>query len=217
MKERWQRLAQAFNQRERRERAILLGCVIVLALFLFYRVGIEPAERRIAQARQNAANHQAQITQLEATRSQLEAQAAIDPNAAARQQLQALERDIAARHVKLGQQGARGAEALVQALDEALAGAEGLTLGRIEALPAEPLAAASGPSDKPTGPVLYRHRLRVAVSGAYPALQRYVEQLEQRAPEVAWQRLELKVERWPVSVLTLEWAIISREARWLGA
>lgn len=222
LKARWYRLSESFAERELRERAILISCAVALTLFAAYRFGILPAQQRLALAKQATATANANALQLQEIGKQLESQNQVDPDAAAREQLAALQRDIAGRNLKLGQQGTQGAETLVEAMGHALTQASGLTLGRVEALTPEPLGAAPPSGAAPgtaaaVGPVLYRHRLRVSVNGRYQELSRYVAALERAAPGVAWQRLELKVETWPKSTLTLEWAIVSREARWLGA
>lgn len=221
LKARWYKLSESFAERDLRERAIVIGCAVALTLFACYRFGVLPAQQRLALARQATATANATALQLQEIRKQLEAQTQVDPNVAARDQLAALQREIAGRNLKLGQQGAQGAEALVEAMGHALTQASGLTLGRVEALTPEPLGVASPGAapgtNSPSGPVLYRHRLRVSVNGRYQELLRYVAALERAAPGVAWQRLDLKVEAWPKSTLTLEWAIVSREARWLGA
>lgn len=85
----------------------------------------------------------------------------------------------------------------------------------VPALPASAPAAAD-PAQSVPAPVLYRHGLKIIVTGRYPDLVRYLESLEKLPWKVFWGRMSLKVEHYPTARLTLVLYTVSRHRGWIG-
>lgn len=63
---------------------------------------------------------------------------------------------------------------------------------------------------------IYRHGLELTVRGDYAALAAYVRRVENQPGKIYPSDLSLKVERYPVSTLTLTLYTLSLERAWLG-
>ncbi|MBP9713427.1 MAG: type II secretion system protein M [Sterolibacterium sp.] len=87
-------------------------------------------------------------------------------------------------------------------------------------------AAASGPGDativktpvahdNAPGNNIYKHAIEIRIAGSYPELTQYLAQLEKMPQRILWERAELKVEKFPRSVLTVTVYTLSLDKQWL--
>lgn len=94
----------------------------------------------------------------------------------------------------------------------------GLTLVRMESLPAEAMDVSPPPAEgKQRSPVwIYRHPLRMEFKGAYFDVMAYLAELERGPWEFGWRRLDYEVTDYPMATITLEIETLSREKSWIG-
>jgi MSHA biogenesis protein MshJ len=79
------------------------------------------------------------------------------------------------------------------------------------ASPAVPLAEQSSP-----GGNIYKHGIELKVAGSYSALLAYLSELEKESGRLLWGRMELSVEAYPRSILTLKVYTLSLTKDWLA-
>ena len=207
MKQRLQQLQGRIDALALRERVFLLVTCIVCVLALADLLWLTPAQN---VQRQLAADVRKDSAELEALREQLRVSllrpGALDSTLPLRQQrteleqrLLAVERDITAASGT----GAGSSNPLTQVLVQFLRRQPGLTLLRTGTLtaeaaaPAQAVAAPVATAKAAALPQLTRQGVELTVSGAYPELVRYVQNLEQALPTLHWGRMKLGSERQP--------------------
>jgi MSHA biogenesis protein MshJ len=74
---------------------------------------------------------------------------------------------------------------------------------------------ASATRENPPGTNIYRHAIEIQIAGSYPDLTQYLAQLEKMPQRILWERAELKVEKFPRSVLSVTVYTLSLDKQWL--
>ncbi|MEQ8857030.1 MAG: hypothetical protein RIC56_00145 [Pseudomonadales bacterium] len=107
-------------------------------------------------------------------------------------------------------------------LEDVIRKHQGLTLTRIQSLPAEPMDL-SGPAldevdaTAERSPVwIYRHPMRLEFEGRYFDVLAYLDELERGPWQFGWRLLNYEVRDYPVAKVTLEIETLSREKNWIG-
>lgn len=93
-----------------------------------------------------------------------------------------------------------------------------LEIIRVESLPPEPLQQMTGATagDKSGGLTAYRHGMRVELRGNYLDILVYLKELEALPWKMFWGQLNLKVEKYPMSHVTLRIYTLSTRPGWLA-
>jgi MSHA biogenesis protein MshJ len=236
-----ERARKAFDSRARRERVLMIGAAIAVAVMLSDTLWITPAFKQWSQAR---ARHAIASDALQRLNEEIARQ-----GSDARAFEQQLQRDVAQmrERVQKGDTALHGGALIapgdmLPVLDHLLTQVGGLklrsmqSLGRVEVTPPagtpdattaaaavaaaapEAASAASAPADtpqQPAGPVLYRHGVELTVDGSYADLLTYLKALEAMPQRVLWGGVELKVEQHPKATLTLRLYTLSLSRTWL--
>jgi len=63
---------------------------------------------------------------------------------------------------------------------------------------------------------MYKHGLRIQLSGQYPDILRYLGALEALPWKVFWGEVQLQTEKYPVSRVTLVIYTLSLDEAWIG-
>lgn len=101
-------------------------------------------------------------------------------------------------------------------LQNLLAGNKGLQLLSLETLAPEPLV---NPADKAkvveTGVSLYKHGVKLRLSGTYRELMAYLADIEQSPQRVLWGDMKISVSNHPQVILTLTVYTLSLDKAWM--
>ncbi len=228
---RWRGLLRQFNQRNQRERLLLIAAGSALVLTLADSLWLGPALQAYKTARGAQASAQQLQQGLQADIAQLETRGL----AHARQQQAELV--LWRQRLQEGDAGLRshedslvGPERMLDLLEQLLARHGEVrvralrSLGRSDLLSASaarlPAAAASGAAPGAPGPTqaaggLYRHGVELVLEGGYADLLGYLKAMEALPQRVLWGGVTLKVAQHPKSVLTIRVYTLSRDPNWL--
>lgn len=220
-----------FNQRNQRERMVLIAACIALTWMAADSLWLGPALKdwqqartAIAEARQKRDTLQAEIRQRQADNASL-VRAQQAELAQWRQRLKDADASLRTHEASLV-----GADRMVDLLERLLARhgevqVRGLrSLGRSDLLnpagsnaAAAPAAPASAAASQTPAPVvgLYRHGVELVLEGSYADLLSYLQAMEALPQRVLWGGASLQVEQHPRSVLTLRVYTLSRDPNWL--
>jgi len=235
---RWRALQRRFDQRNQRERLLMIAAAAALLLMAADALWLGPALRDFKAARTQLAGHQTALLALRTDLGQLTDQS--------RQLQRAQQAELAQwrQRVRDGDTALRGhqdtlvgPDRMIELLEHLLARQGDVrvramrSLGRNDLLApnanananvsananvntnaavAMPNAAAA-----PGAPSLYRHGVELVLEGGFADLHAYLRAMEALPQRVLWGSVSLKVEQHPRSVLTLRVYTISRDRHWL--
>jgi len=208
---------QAFSLRER----ALIAATLAAATWMLWAATLggmlESSEARADGA---LTSTEQRIAQALAERSRLQAALAGNPDERLLRERERLDAELLKMNASLGNLLGRfvDPERMPALLEDVIRRHEGLTLRRIESLPAEPLnVAETPPGAEPAEPLwIYRHPLRLEFEGAYFEVLAYLDELERGPWQFGWRELRYEVREHPVARVTLEIETLSREKSWIG-
>lgn len=155
-----------------------------------------------------------------AERARLDAALAADPDEPLLRERERLDGQLRDMNASLGDLLNRfvDPERMPALLEDVIHRHEGLTLTRIESLPAEPMDVGGGQGDEEAHPPvrIYRHPLRLEFEGSYFEVMAYLNELERGPWQFGWRELRYLVAEHPVARVTLEIETLSREKSWIG-
>lgn len=226
---RWEAWSGRYAAMSRRERVLI--AVAILAV-----LGLGGDALFLSSARQRAAKLSARLAEQSAAAVQLQAQVdqlqnnMPDPDAANRTELESVRNELAQLQVRLRDlDGSLVPPQRAAALLENLVRTQrGLTLVSLKTLAPAPLVGRASTkgndaADKKAGdatvdglPNVFRHGVELKVAGSYADLQAYVARLEATPQKLLWGRLDLQVDRYPRSTMTLTVYTLSLDPAWLA-
>lgn len=204
-----------------RERLLVLAAVAAALYFMFDALLLAPQQQRIKQLNQSAQAHQqekgvlvAQLVAMEGVKSK-----AVDLAQSQRNEMAALQKQIAAAEVFYGQSDQRSSS-LGVLLHELLATNPRVSLTGLKTQPSSvffaPTVAAAGNKAAQAGPelkdIVYRSGVEVSLKGSFPALLTYLQALERRSDRLFWSNAHLDVSVYPDVVLRLDIATLGNDA-----
>ena len=219
------RLRRAFDGRARRERILLIGAAMAVAVMAGDWLWLSPAFEQWQAARRRAMLAAETLQTLNNDLAQR--------GAAARALEAQVQQEVAQWRAKVQQGDAElraigtslvAAADMLPVLDRMLAQAGGLHLRSMQSLPrtelaaspgAAPAAGAAASAPGAAGPALYRHGVELTVEGRYADLLAYLNALESMPQRVLWGGVQLKVDDYPKAVLTLRLYTLSMDRGWL--
>jgi MSHA biogenesis protein MshJ len=228
VKERILKLLEQIDAMALRERVLIFLAAALVLVVALYNALVEP---RLAVQRKTSAQIQARQVEIGALRSQvakLVAARAADPDrplrerlARAKEELGALEREIATERKRF-----TSPEEIKAVLEEVLGRSRNLRLADLKTLPVSVIAEAGrrgqnagSPAAKPGAArpeaQIYRHGVEIAVSGPYLELLGYLQQLERLPSSMFWGRLELNVDEHPVVTMRFTVYTLSLDRAWM--
>ncbi len=204
-----------------RERLLLLVAVAAALYFVFDALLLAPQQKRIKQLNESAQMHRqekdalvAQLAVLEANRSK-----AVDLVQSQRNEMAALQKQIAAAEFFYSQPGEQRSSGLGTLLHELLASNPRVALAGLKTQPTSvffaPAAPAAGNKAAQPGPesknTVYRSGIEVSLKGSFAALLTYLQALERRSDRTFWANARLDVAAYPEAVLRLDIATLGSE------
>lgn len=226
MKNTWQDGFRRYGTLQFREQLLITLVGIVLVLALNDQLFFSPSAGKTAQLNANNEGQAQLLSALEGEHLALAARLAEDPDRAARTQLEAAKQRLASQNGRLK---ALTVDLIPPAqmagvLREVLAQRPGLHLLSLENLPAEPAfpiktdakATVSGEIPASPAPAIYRHGLRMTVSGDYFTVLEYLKALEQLPWHFYFEGLDYQVQTHPQAEVTLTLYTLSDREAWIG-
>lgn len=214
-----------------RERVLIFLMLAGVLVALASTSALDPLRAQQKQLLQQLAQTQAQTQALEAQMSALAEASKIDPDQGNKLRLAQLEiqRNNANAALVNARQGLVGADRMSQMLQDLLVKNARLKLVSIKTLPAAALLEPSknaAPGSKAAAPAaqtapvnalgLYRHGVQISIDGSYPDLLGYLAALEHLSWRVYWSEVNLTVQTYPTSRLTLTLFTLSLDQTWLS-
>ena len=227
---RWHALNRRFDQRNQRERLLMIAAATALLVMAADALWLGPAWRDFKAGQMQLAGQQAALLTLHADLGKLADQGSKQVNAEQAELAQWRQR------VRDGDAALRshedtlvGPDRMIELLEHLLARqgdvrvramrslgrsdllAPGANAGAGATLP----AAAVLPGAPGAPPSLYRHGVELVLEGGFADLHAYLRAIEALPQRVLWGSVSLRVEQHPRSVLTLRVYTISRDRHWL--
>lgn len=151
-----------------------------------------------------------------------------DPNEISRKRLAELRQELHEREGALAGvvRGVVSPRDMARMVEQMLQRNRALTVVSVENLPPTPLLADGGEARPSAGATpaaapasasgMYKHGLRIQLSGQYPDILRYLGALETLPWKVFWGEVQLQTEKYPVSRVTLVIYTLSLDEAWIG-
>jgi MSHA biogenesis protein MshJ len=226
IRQRWQGLLQRYNAFSRREK-MLVAAVLVLGPFLIGEALIvDPLLAKGRGLNKSIEQQSASLAEMQAQVGVLQQKLATDPDAAAKNELAALQEEQAKLDTELRQRGTTlvRPEDMNGLLERLLARHPGLRLVSLKTMaPKGILADKESAAEKPGEAKrlekrfdLYRHGVEIRVEGTYGELQAYLLRLEQLPQRLLWEQLQFKVIEYPKAEMSLTVYTLSPERDWLA-
>jgi MSHA biogenesis protein MshJ len=225
VKQYWERYAAQFNARNSRERALIFVMVLVVAWSLVSALLLDPLLAKKKGLTQEASQQQAQIQQLQAQIGAILSGGRLDPDAATRVRLAALNQKLAQSRAALQgvQQSLVPPEKMARLLEDVLTQNRNLKLVSLKTLPLsgvlEKPADAALPKSaekEPAGPAIYKHGVEIAVSGSYAELAQYLDTMEKLPWQMIWGKAEMRAQEYPLVTLTITLYTLSMDKTWMA-
>lgn len=230
MKARWQAWSARFAALSLRERAMVAGAAIFGIGFVGYSFGVEPVLLKIRGAARIVQSAQSEVAPLEVQLAVLKAQNS-DPDTPNRARLEHLRQQIAAASQRLAsfEAGMVPPQRMQGFLEGLLSRNRNLELLGLKTLPVTQVGAAdekkpgsggaaAGQGPQPpteAGEGIYQHGVEIELAGSYNDLLNYLIELERMPQRVMWNKVELKVDKYPRNILTLRIYTLSLDRKWL--
>ncbi|MGI4845257.1 MAG: type II secretion system protein GspM [Janthinobacterium lividum] len=220
-----------------RERGLLFATGAALILFIGHSAVLGPLYREHDALREQISQQQNNLAGMDGEIAARVQAYQVDPNAPAREKLQAIRQESAALGDSLlaMEHGLVPPERMAPLLDTILRANARLKLVSMRTLPVEPMsslggqgaaaappgaapdAAAQAPvaASAPAPVLLYRHGVEVTVRGNYLDMVDYMSALEAMPTRLFWGRAQLDVEAYPAARLTLTLYTLSLDRKWM--
>ena len=211
-----QELTSWFNQRNARERALILAACLAVPWALWDSALMEPLKERKAQATKQVKTVHDEIRALETAAEKLAGELSVDLDADNLAEKDKLLKTVAELAQRLDDRtdDLIPPEQMTQMLKELLLRQTGLTLVRLESLPGEPLFA--GERTASAAGALFKHGVVIEVRGDYRSTVRYLESIEELPWRFFWDSLDYEVLVYPEARVTLTLRSLSTDEGWVG-
>ncbi|RJG01249.1 MSHA biogenesis protein MshJ [Noviherbaspirillum sedimenti] len=237
MKQQLRQLAQKIDALSLRERVIVFMTIAVALLFLINRYLLEPQFLRQKQLAAQISQDQVSVKEIQSSMQQKIKAREIDPDAANRARLQALQQRFAQtqNNLKDLQKGLVSPERMSSLLEDILKRNGKLRLIALKTLPVADVdanadlapAPKSGPgvaaapagssqAARPAAGHIYKHGVEITIQGGYPDMLRYMAELEAMPWQLYWGKAKMEVDEYPQATLTLTLFTLSLDRTWLN-
>lgn len=210
-------VADWLDKRSLRERLLLAASLLAVGFVLLNTLVLHPFEVRRRDMTTRETTLKTTLAELDRQTAELQAQARKDPDVESRRQRARLQSEVAQLQERLQALTVDliSPQDMAEVLRELLSRQSGLKLLSLENL--VPTQLLELPEDQETGRLnLYRHPVRLVVSGTYAEAVRYLRSLEELPRKLFWEGLEFKVEEYPRARLSLTVYTLSFRKGWIG-
>ncbi|WP_018609061.1 hypothetical protein [Uliginosibacterium gangwonense] len=220
MKKAWIFLSDRFDVLKPRERLYVFLGVTVCLMLIIYAVALQPVIVRYRKAHEATVQSDLQFKQLSDQEVAMVEASAKDLDGDSKALIKQIQADNARMSEELTKAQAELAtsDKMAGVLHDLINSQKGLELVSIRSGTAEDLLAADAAASKPVadGKSIYRQSIEVTVRGDYAALAGYMKKVEMLPWKFYLSDLNLKVDHYPVSTMTLTLNTLSMERAWLG-
>ncbi|BAN36473.1 putative mannose-sensitive agglutinin (MSHA) biogenesis protein MshJ [Sulfuricella denitrificans skB26] len=225
MKQYWERYAALLNARNSRERALIFVMVMVVVWALLSALFLDPLLAKKKRLTLEATQQQTEIQQLRAQIENMLSGGRVDPDAATRAMLAELNQKLEQSRAALQsvQQSLVPPEKMARLLEDVLTQNRNLKLVSLKTLPVSGVletpadaAALKNEEKTPASPAIYKHGVEITVSGSYAELTQYLDTMEKLPWRMIWGKAEMRVEEYPLVVLTITLYTLSMDKTWLS-
>jgi MSHA biogenesis protein MshJ len=204
-----------------RERLLILVAVFAVAYQLADLVIFDRQYREIDRIGGEIARDRNAIGRVDGEFAAASLQAAQDPDAPLRQQIEQLRAETDGLRARLDAAAREliSPQDMAHFLEELLVQERELTLLRLQTLEVRPLlepAAADSGALAGSAPVLHRHGFEIEFSGGYMATLRYLQALEALPWRFFWDGVDYEVVDYPQSVVRLRLHTLGLSEDWIG-
>lgn len=205
----WQVWCERFSQLQRREQWLIAGSCVVLTIWLAFNYLLEPSWQSGQKLKQQQAQMQRQLAELQQQTDQFRIQLSVDQDAGYQQQIAELQQQQLQLTEQIRQSASHfiGAEQMLPLLQNMLQSSDSVQLKRLSSSPAQAVRL-EGQAEEDAA-LLYQHRLTMVMAGNYASLQQVLKRLEQLPWLINWAELQYRVEQYPQGELRLELITVS--------
>jgi MSHA biogenesis protein MshJ len=206
-------LIQRFNQFSSREKAMVLGTLLVIVWSIFDSVAYQPLSTELDQLSNELSSIKLQLSNQQQTAEQIENLAKTDINGNNRTQQQQLKNRIKQLKQQLGESDKQfvPAHLMAEVLGNILKQNTGLELIHLETLAVTPLSQTTQGNAW-----VYRHGLAYTFRGNYFITLSYLKSLESLPWRFHWDSIDYQVKEYPIAESTIRIYTLSFEENWLG-
>ncbi len=226
----WQTYSEKYGQLSPREQYLIILTGLVAIIFITFHLFIDSKLIESQRLNKQLVQFERQNKTLKISAKAYQAALTKDPNQAIREKITQFEKKVAKVDTKLLTLTSELISPIQmrQALLELLKLEQGISLLSFELLGAEPLLDQSDVEktsrqgvekanneeyENIAGMNLYRHGMKITLSGRYFELRDYLSQLEKLSWKFFWQEFDLKVTEYPMNTLSIEiYSLGSKEA-----
>jgi MSHA biogenesis protein MshJ len=223
MHEKIKKLSERIDRLQHRERLLLFITLIVVLMFVWDTAILR--DQLDERSRINSQN--AEITprlQAETARQQaLTASLSQDPNQREKARLERYTAEISGMEATLKTKTVEfiSPRQMVEVLENLIRREPGLQLVSLETLPPETSmfsidASATDTPEKTLAPLVYLHGLEMEFRGDYFSVLNYVRHLESLTWRFGWSSLEIRMDKYPASVVKVRLETMSLTEGWIG-
>ena len=230
MKQQWLIWQQKFDALVTRERLLVFAVAIVVVYVLMQIVVLDPLLKQRGVKRLQILQYEGQVSDLENSRTILNAQLSVGVNREREQQREQLKAQTQAldNEIERSVLAMIPPQKMAEVLEAVLLGDNHLKLISVENQPALPVqtAAAEAPVTTVAGhrqtvvpndtPALYQHSFVITLEGNYPATIDYFKRLAALPWKFYWDSLDYSVDRFPKATITLKVHTVSLSEEWIG-
>ena len=225
MKQMWQNLSEKYDALTMRERVIIAVLVVVALVVLWSEVFMIGLDRDKQVISQNINSMRSQVESLNKQADAIIQAATVEPNEAERNKLTRLQDKLKELDKALKEKlhGLISPTDMARALEAVLVQQTNLRLLKIESVSAESLfkqqddGEANQEQQAPEAKVgIYKHGLQIEFMGSYLDTLAYLKALEDLPWDFYWDGLNLKVEKYPKSKVTIRVHTLSLDEDWIG-
>lgn len=215
---RYEALQERVDALSLRERAIIFIGIAALLYFAWDSLLMVPSETRQQRLLGQIETLRGQLNELDSQTSEVMARQNIDPDREERQQLAALEQQIAQIDRQIGDMvsGLIEPEQMADILESMLQQQEGLTFIRLENLGREALVDVAGEAANADTSGIYRHTMRLELEGSFNQTLAYLRALETLPWQFRWDEVEITMLDYPRANIVIKVHTLSLQEGWVG-
>lgn len=222
MKQMWLNLSVKYDALTLRERIIIAVLIVVAVIVLWSEVLMLSIDREKQITTKSINSIRSQVESLNKQADIIVKAATVDPNKAERIKLTRLQNKLKELDNALKEKlhGLISPTDMARALEAVLIQQTNLRLLKIESIAAEPLFSpqqGEATEQEPEAKVgIYKHGLQIEFYGSYLDTLAYLKALEELPWDFYWDGLNLKVEKYPKSKVTIKVHTLSLDEDWIG-